>query len=70
MSICGSTGATCSAYDSPVDMAIYGNNVTNDRHVTIDNDLTAVVGVDSETIRRTHHLRHRTALPFRRALSV
>jgi iron complex outermembrane receptor protein len=32
----------------PVDIAIYGNNVTDDRHVAINNDLLNVVGVQSE----------------------
>ncbi len=31
----------------PVDIAVYGDNVTNSRHLTIVNDLTSVVGVAS-----------------------
>ncbi len=33
---------------SPVDIAIYGNNVTDNRHVVINNELLQVVGVHSE----------------------
>ena len=36
------------AFHTPVDVAIYGNNVTNDRHVTIDNNLLNVVGVEAK----------------------
>ena len=44
-SICGSTPARLGG--RPVDIAVYGDNVTNSRHLTIVNDLTTVVGVAS-----------------------
>jgi len=32
----------------PIDVAVYGDNVTNDRHVIVDNNLLNVVGVESK----------------------
>ena len=36
------------AMGSPVDVAIYGTNVTNDRHVIVDNNLLTAVGVEAK----------------------
>jgi iron complex outermembrane recepter protein len=36
------------AMGGPVDVALYGTNVTNDRHVIVDNQLLEAVGTDSK----------------------
>jgi len=36
------------AMGGPIDVAVYGTNVTNDRHVIIDNNLLNVVGVEAK----------------------
>ena len=37
------------AMGSSVDVALYGTNVTNDRHVIVDNNLLTAVGVEAKT---------------------